>query len=57
MVDAGMALATNRDDNLAAPRMERITDLNFKCRTPGIMMLVRQLGAKRTLPGQARHWP
>ena len=41
MVNASMELATNRDDRLAAPRMERIKDLNFKCRTPGIMTLVR----------------
>jgi len=50
MVNASMALATNRDDRLAAPWMERIKDLNFKCRTPGIMTLVRAASAKVGLP-------
>jgi hypothetical protein len=42
MLDASMALASNRDDHLAVPWMERIKDLNFKRRAPGIMTLVRQ---------------
>ncbi len=37
MLDANMALATNRDDRLATPRMKGMKDLNFKRRTPGIM--------------------
>jgi hypothetical protein len=41
MVNASMALVTNCDDNLAAPWVERIKELNFRCRTPGIMTLVR----------------
>ncbi len=41
MVDACVALAADRDNNLAAPRMEWIKDPNFNRRTPGIMTLVR----------------
>jgi len=42
-----MALATNRNNNFAAPRVERIEDANFKRRAPGIMTLVRRAPARR----------
>ena len=41
MIDAGMLLATGRDDDLAAPRMVRIEDPDLDHRTPGIMTLVQ----------------
>ena len=39
MVDACVALAADRDNNLAAPRMEWIKDQHFNRQTPGIMTL------------------
>jgi hypothetical protein len=50
MLDASMALASNSDDHLAVPWMERIKDLNFKRRAPGIMTLVRPAWARPILP-------
>jgi len=48
MVNASVALAADRDNNLAAPWMEGITDPHFNRRTPGIMTLVRAAPARRT---------
>jgi hypothetical protein len=46
MIYASVALAADHDDNLAAPRMERIKDPHLNRRTPGIMTLVRPASAK-----------
>ena len=46
MVDACVALAADRDNNLAAPRMEWIKDPHFNRQTPGIMTLVRPASAR-----------
>ena len=46
MVNTSVALAADRDNNLAAPRMERIKDPHFNRRTPGIMTLVHVAPAK-----------
>jgi len=46
MVNASVALAADRDNNLAAPWMEGITDPHFNRRTPGIMTLVRPAPVK-----------
>ena len=48
MVNASVALAADRDNNLAVPWMERIKDPHFNRRTPGIMTLVRPALAKPT---------
>jgi hypothetical protein len=48
MVDAFVALAANRDNNLAAPRMEWIKDPHFNRQTPGIMTLVRPAPVRAT---------
>jgi IstB-like ATP binding protein len=50
MVDACVALAADRDNNLAAPRMEWIKDPHFNRQAPGIMTLVRPAPARRILP-------
>jgi hypothetical protein len=50
MVNASVALAADRDNNLAAPWMEGITDPHFNRRTPGIMTLVRPEPAKAISP-------
>ena len=54
MVPTSMALATNRNNNFAAPRVERIEDAKLKRRAPGIMTLVRPAPAK---PICASQWP
>jgi hypothetical protein len=46
MVDACVALAADRDNNLAAPRMEWIKDPHFNRQTPGTMTLVRPAPAR-----------
>ena len=48
MVDACVALAADRDNNLAAPRMEWIKDRHFNRQTPGIMTLVGGTGTGKT---------
>jgi len=48
MIDACVALAADRDNNLAAPRMEWIKDPHFNRQTPGIMTLVRRVRARAT---------
>jgi hypothetical protein len=50
MIYASVALAAARDNNLAAPRMERIKDPHFNRRTPGIMTLARPAPAKPISP-------
>ena len=60
MVDACVALAADRDNNLAAPRMEWIKDQHFNRQTPGIMTLVRPVSARRIWQwrsGAKRSWP
>jgi len=56
MVNARVALAADRNNNLAASRMERIKDLHFNRRTPGIMTLVRQ-GPERPTSPWGSAWP
>jgi len=48
MIDVCVALAADRDNNLAAPRMEWIKDPHFNRQTPGIMTLVRRVRARAT---------
>jgi hypothetical protein len=48
MVHASLALAANRDNNLAATWMERIKDPYFNRRTPGIMTLARPAPVRAT---------
>jgi hypothetical protein len=50
MVDACVALAADRDNNLAAARMEWIKDPHFNRQTPGIMTLVRPAPARPIWP-------
>jgi hypothetical protein len=47
MLSAGVALAADHHDPLAAARVKRIKDPNLKRRTPGSMTLLRPAAVKR----------